>query len=317
LAPWGLELGPQEAMTGKLEKVVSYPEFLRCNNGDLLFAYRDGGSGNGNMVLNRYCLKKRLWKQIQSNLLDGQGERNAYWQMYLDRHETLHLSWVWRESPDAASNHDMCYARSPDGGVSWQTSAGMPYQLPINQDNAEVVYPISQNRNLINQTAMTADSQGNPYIATYFKDMNDTCTQFYIIYFLDGKWYCTRATQRTLDFSLSGTGSRSVPISRPQILAREDNGKTMLLLIYRDEEKENSACIATAVAGKEMTWQNHVIGPYPLGRWEPSFDTELWKNSGKLHLFIQKTGQGQGETLTDMPPQMVGVLEISNSKFEC
>jgi len=310
LKPYGLELGQEESMTGKQENAVSYPEFYRFNNGDLLFAYRDGGSGNGNLVLNHYSVKKQIWEQVQSNLIDGQGQRNAYWQLYIDRQSTLHLSWVWRENPNVASNHDMCYARSFDGGINWQSSAGIPYLLPINQNNAEVVLPIAQNSNLINQTSITADVQGNPYIATYFKGKTDSCTQFYVIYCQDGEWHSTAATNRTLDFNLGGMGSRSIPISRPQIVIKENKNKKTLLLIYRDEEKDNFACAAYASPGKKMRWKNQVIGPYPLDRWEPSFDTELWKNEGKLHLYFQKTGQGQGETSVNLQPQPVCVLEL-------
>ena len=44
-------------MTGKDEDDVTYPEFYRMPDGDLLFAYRSGASGRGNLVLNRYDLK--------------------------------------------------------------------------------------------------------------------------------------------------------------------------------------------------------------------------------------------------------------------
>ena len=30
-----------------------------------------------------------------------------------------------------ASNHDLAYARSRDGGLTWETSDGRPYTLPI------------------------------------------------------------------------------------------------------------------------------------------------------------------------------------------
>lgn len=56
---------------------------------------------------------------------------------------TIHISWVWRESPDVASNHDMAYARSKDGGKTWERSTGEKYHLPIVADEAEspVKYP--------------------------------------------------------------------------------------------------------------------------------------------------------------------------------
>jgi hypothetical protein len=36
---------------------------------------------------------------------------------------------------------------------------------------------------------------------------------------------------------------------------------------------------------------------------------QLWQRDGVLHLFKQRVGQGEGETLEDVPPQMVSVLE--------
>src|SRR5690606_36312328 len=45
LTPGSLDLGAMEMMTGIDEQVVSYPEFFRLPDGDLLFFYRDGGSG--------------------------------------------------------------------------------------------------------------------------------------------------------------------------------------------------------------------------------------------------------------------------------
>ncbi|MBQ8607886.1 MAG: BNR repeat-containing protein, partial [Bacteroidaceae bacterium] len=64
-APGSLELGELIPMINKNEKNVTYPEFYSLKDGDLLFAYRDGASGNGNLVLNRYNVKKGKWKRIQ------------------------------------------------------------------------------------------------------------------------------------------------------------------------------------------------------------------------------------------------------------
>ena len=70
-APGALTLGEKEAMTGKDEDDVTYPEFYRMPDGDLLFVYRSGASGRGNLVLNRYDLKSRKWTRVQDVLKIG------------------------------------------------------------------------------------------------------------------------------------------------------------------------------------------------------------------------------------------------------
>jgi hypothetical protein len=311
LNPFSTKLGDKEKMIGLNEQVVSYPEFYRFSNGDLLFANREGGSGNGNLVLNKYIVKERRWQRLQSNLIDGEGKRNAYWQIHIDSSDRVLVSWVWRNTPDVATNHNMCFARSDDGGQTWKNSVGEVYGIPINYQNAEVIWPIPQNSNLINQTSMTTDPDGNIYIATYYRLNADKTTNYQLIYNIGGEWKHCEITNRNNDFNLSGIGSRNIPISRPQILTKGSGNKQKLYMVYRDEEMDNHVCIASAFVN-EMEWGSTIISPYQVSRWEPSFDTELWKNSQQLHLYFQNVGQGQAEGVVEMDPQMVSVLEIMN-----
>lgn len=110
--PLSLDLGNEESMTGIAEQKLTYPEFYNLPNGNLLFFYRSGSSGRGNMIINSYSLKDRKWSQLQSNLLNGEDKRSAYWQAKVDNKGVIHLSWVWRESWGVSTNHDLCYARS-------------------------------------------------------------------------------------------------------------------------------------------------------------------------------------------------------------
>lgn len=311
LSPGSLQMGEKISMTRKVEKKVTYPQFYKMSNGDLLFVYRDGSSGNGNIVLNRYDLKTKKWEQIHKNLIDGEGERNAYWQMYLDKNDVLHMSWVWRESGDVATNHDMCYARSANGGKTWQTSTGSTYTIPVNAENAEYAMKIPQKSDLINQTSMTADDNSNPYIATYYQDKGDLAPHVYIIYHNGEKWDQLKVGHRTLDFDLSGGGTRSIPISRPVVLHSNNSGGSKLHVIYRDEEHNDKASLKTIELGMASNWETTILTETGLDRWEPTFDTELWKNKGVLNLFIQKVGQGSGERAVEMPPTMIRVLEIN------
>jgi len=97
--PSSLELTDKIQMTGQFENSVSYPEFYKMPNGNLLFFYRDGGSGRGNLVINQYNIVTKQWTQLQHNLIDGENKRNAYWQACIDNKGVIHISWVWRETP--------------------------------------------------------------------------------------------------------------------------------------------------------------------------------------------------------------------------
>ncbi len=124
-APGSLDLTAQMPMTGQKEASVTYPQFYNLSDGDLLFLYRDGSSGNGNAMLNRYDVQSNAWQAAAHPLVAGGGQRNAYLNtLAVDSKGGIHLSWVWRDTPDVATNHDVCYAYSADEGRTWQKSTG-------------------------------------------------------------------------------------------------------------------------------------------------------------------------------------------------
>jgi hypothetical protein len=291
VAPASLELGPKSSMTGIKEGNVTYPEFYTLAGGNLLFLYRDGSSGNGNLMLNRYDLKNRKWTQVQDGFIDGEGKRNAYWQMAADAKGVIHVSWVWRESPDVASNHDMCYARSADGGLTWEKSTGEKYTLPITMATAEYAAKIPQKSELINQTSMYADANGRPFIATYWREVGESVPQYHVIYKDNKEWKTLNLGFRKTAFSLSGVGTKSIPVSRPQILAWKKSGKLALALIFRDLERGEKASVAVNYDLGQNNWRLTDLSSESVGSWEPSYDTELWKNKGILNLYLQKVVQ--------------------------
>ena len=310
--PGSLEV-TEATMIGDRESKATYPEFYNLPNGDLLFLYRDGASGNGNLVLNRYDLRSQAWTRVQNNLIDGENVRNAYPQTTVDARGSIHVSWVWRESPNVETNHDLCYARSDDGGVTWVRSNGQKYQLPITAATAEYIWHIPRYAELINQTSMTTDANGNPYIATYWRNKGDKDTaipQYRLVYF-DGIWRSSQISHRTLPFTLSGAGTKRIPVSRPQVLVWNQR----VFVIYRDAERGNKVTIASATDLKSDKWSVTDLTQTDLGMWEPTFDSSLWTSSGELHLFVQKVGQGDGERLESVPPQMVSILEWRPDKL--
>lgn len=310
IEPGSLELSDRKSMIGKDEERVTYSEFYRLPSGNMIFVYRDGGSGNGNMVMNRYDIATKKWSRLHDNLIDGEGARNAYWQLYISRSGAIHLSWVWRETYNVETNHDMCYAISRDSGKTWTKSGGEKYAIPIREATAEYAWRIPQGSDLINQTSITADEQDVPYIATYFQDQTDTCPQYYVIYKPGETWKLSRASTRTTNFDLGGMGSRSIPMSRPQLIYGYSKGEKNIMLLYRDDEYNGTVRMAYASL-PDLKWSAIDLTDYPLERWEPSYDTELWKEKNQLHIFLQKVGQESGEKPVAMDPQPVSILEVS------
>lgn len=309
-APLSLALGKEIPMTGSQENKVTYPEFYNLPKGNLLFFYRSGESGSGDLVINSYDNESAKWTQLQSNLINGEGNRNAYWQACVDSKGVVHVSWVWRETWKVETNHDLCYARSKDGGKTWEKSTGETYQLPITLTSAEYAWKIPQNSNLINQTAMTTDNKGNPYIATYFEE--EKTTQFQLVYLKGATWKKANTGFRTTNFDLGGGGTKKIPIARPDILVENKANNPFVYILFRDEERLNKISMAYSTLEQNSTWKTVDLTHFSVGQWEPNYDILLWKNKNKLSIFLQEVTQIDGEGLAKSSSSKVSCLEINN-----
>lgn len=304
--PYSLELGPKEPMIGRDEDKVTYPCFYALRDGDILFNYRSGASGRGNLVLNRYDVRQKKWIRVQDVLIDGENKRNAYWQMYVDKAGIIHLSWVWRETWHVETNHDLCYARSYDNGKTWYKATGRKYDLPIKAGNAEYCVRIPQKSELINQTSMCTDDLGHPYIATYWRDADSDVPQYRLVWYDGFRWRNKIVFQRHTPFSLAGGGTKMIPICRPRIVVL---GKKMFY-IFRDVERGSKVSMAYTNDFTGNVWKIKDLTDFPVDAWEPSHDTSLWDNFHTLNLFVQHTKQGDGEKRVKFDPQPVYVLEV-------
>ena len=98
------------------------------------------------------------------------------------------LVWVWRESGDCSTNHDLSYARSKDL-VSWQTSTGKPLTLSITLETCEIVDPVPQHDGIINAiyNRIGFDQQG-PVTISYHKNDANNYTQPWTARLQNGVW---------------------------------------------------------------------------------------------------------------------------------
>lgn len=225
-----------------VEQRMTYPVFLRDAVGRLIFKYRDGGSGAGNEIYNIYDTTTQSWRPLLATpLVDGEGERNAYFVgPVLGPNGYFHLPWVWRETPDAATNHDLSYARSRDL-VRWERSDGAPLPLPIRLSNAEIVDAVPAGGGMINNnTVMGFDAAGRPMI-TFHKFDALGYTQVFVARRETDGWIVRQASNwsnfrwsfgggGSLDFRLSVQGAVPIGADRLRISVVRDGAPIDLLL---------------------------------------------------------------------------------------
>lgn len=298
-------------MIGEKESRVTYPEFYRLPNGDLLFLYRHGSSGQGDVMMNHYCVRTKIWTRRQDGFIHGEGERNAYWQMAVDARGVLHLSWVWRETGNVATNHDMAYAKSEDGGKTRLKTSGERYKLPITAANTEYAARIPQNHELINTAGICADGRGRPCIATYWRPVDSKVPQYHLIYHDGATWQTSQIGQRTTAFSLSGGGTKRLSMSRPRVLADDHGGTHRIYMLFRDVERGDHVSVAICDDPANPEWRFKNLTDFDVGMWEPSFDTELWKREGNTRDARNTINRGAARfRIFDLPLKCGAIFHI-------
>ena len=190
-------------------------------------------------------------------------------------------------------------------------STGKMYTLPIRMATAEKIAVIPQNSELINQTSMCTGMKGNPIVASYWKGVGDI-PQYQVLYKKGMRWKIKDSGFRHSDFSLSGKGTKKIPVSRPQVISWGSGRNTTVAFIFRDIERGNKISLAVNKIFKNYDWLITDLVKTDMGEWEPSYDTESWKNKKQLHLFVQKVTQADSEGLVNTQASPVQVLSLSD-----
>jgi len=211
-------------MVGSNEQRCTYPHFMLTKGEELIFHYRDGGSGNGNEIYNIYDAQTKQWsRMLDAPLTDGQGLMNAYQTQPVIRSDGwYHIYWVWRDTPDCSTNHDLSYMKSPDL-QNWYDAFGNPIQLPATLDKRSVIVdPIPVKGGIINLAAkLCLDKDQNPLFAYHKYDPAGNI-QFYVSSIDDGKWLAKKVTDWDYRWEFSGNGSINVEVKIKSFYLRED-----------------------------------------------------------------------------------------------
>lgn len=167
-------------MVAPTEPNPSYPLFLNDHRDDLYFVFRAGGSGSGTQVLNALDAESGRWKKLTA-LQDGRGEMSAYGTPVIGPDGHWHCLWMWRDTPNAATNHSISYMASEDLRV-WKDAAGNRIEMPVTIHESRVIIdprkpgdglinPLqelgwdSRNRPLVSYHAYTPDGKSAVYLA--------------------------------------------------------------------------------------------------------------------------------------------------------
>lgn len=211
------------SMTGLRESSVTYPVFINGPGGELIFSYRDGKSGEGDTLYNVYDEDSKTWSRLLGEpILDGGGRSNAYpVGPILGADGFYHLTWVWRDTSAAETNHDLSYARSRDL-KNWESAAGNPIQLPITPMTPGVVVdPIPVNGGIINSSGRVGFDQAGGVVITYHKFDKFGNTQLYFARFVDGAWQSSQATDWDYRWNIHGGGSLTFELRHGAIAWRD------------------------------------------------------------------------------------------------
>lgn len=163
------------------EQSMTYPEFLKDPNGELIFKYRDGSSGQGRWFYSRWDADAGVWSNLHDTvLLSGEDVRGIYpLGPIMGPDGYAHMTITWRETPIASSNHDLSYARSKDL-INWEHSDGTPINLPIVLATGEILDPIPEHGGLLNGRHPIGFDKQNRVLVSYQKYNQDRLSQVFI-----------------------------------------------------------------------------------------------------------------------------------------
>lgn len=231
------------AMTGALENRVTYPAFLTDHQGRLVFTYRHGGSGNGINLYNVYDPGTRTWKRLLDQaLFDGEGQCNAYPNGPVRGPDGwFHVTWLWRDTPDCATNHHLSYARSPDL-LRWESAFGEKVGLPIRLEHKQLlVDPIPSGGGIINGGhRMFFDSKNQPII-NYHK--SDAAGNMQIYAARPGKKAWQSHVLTTWDKPVPFSGNGSMGFIGIKISGFTEAAPGLLAMTYQHKDHGNGRLI--------------------------------------------------------------------------
>ncbi|HTB85192.1 MAG TPA: BNR repeat-containing protein [Candidatus Sulfotelmatobacter sp.] len=263
-----------DKMAGTNELRCTYPQFLRGADNQLLFTYRDGGSGNGNQIYDGYDLKtKTWWRFLDTPLTDGEGHdgedhNSAYFDGPVRGPDGwFYLAWIWRATGDAATCHDLSFARSRDL-KHWETSTGRALSLPMRVGNCEIVDPVPEHGGMVNGNVRLGFDAAGRVTISYTKNDAQGNTQPFIARLEDGHWVMHQVTDWPVPVEIEGWGTLHLDVHVSGVSVGKD-GK--LTEDYRHFKFGNGTWVLDPTTLRAVGTVDHQSVPSALSKVEGSF----------------------------------------------
>lgn len=236
--PWNTVAFEAPGMVGTLENSVTYPVFISGPGNQLYFQYRDGGSGSGTTIWNRYRTQTKRWSRITlSGFLDGEGQVSPYHVPPVAGPDGFfHIIWMWRETPVANTNFHLSHMKSIDL-VAWQTMAGTPLVLPVKQSTPGVVVdPIASGKGLINMDYWISWDREQRPVVTYHRYDNKSISQIFNTRYEFNSWKIYQTSSWTgFTWDLDRQGSLTHDIAATPLTV-DETGELVQDYVYRTSE---------------------------------------------------------------------------------
>ncbi|WP_157987891.1 BNR repeat-containing protein [Jiangella endophytica] len=292
-----------ELVDGAPLERLTYPNFVTMPDGALQLYYRLGSSGDGDTHVAEYRPGQGGWTMLGA-FVSGRGRfagsdsRNAYHNGFdYDAAGRLHTTWVWRESPDLRTNHDLQYAYSDDRGRTWRNNDGAPIgvtdQDPLWLGSPGVtVRPIAYGWGMMNQLTQTVDTRGRLHVVLWQQPPDasapsaDMSTWRYVHHWRDehGGWH-----------------QRQLPCfgRKPSVVADGDDNLVLVFTKpadpdYHGTESGGPLHVVTASSADHWGSWREVYRSSESYVGEPRIDRHRWQDSAVLSVYAQQAPVSPG-----------------------
>lgn len=250
------------------ENRVTYPSFFSNKENDLFYSYRSGGSGNGNVFVNRFDVSKKKWERCFSeplfegvNKLNGE-TRSAYHSLSIDDEGMFHITWMWRWTPKVETCHQLCYVKSKDL-KNWYNITGEKISLPLRPDTkAVVVDDVPSKGGLHNGKYCLILTKDKQPIIGYVKYDENGNTQFYLARTFDEVWQTKKISDWTFRWHFLDGGDKMTIGCNFEFVGFTQKGN--LVIDWSNEKQERGTWIVNPQTLELEKGVETYFAKYPL-----------------------------------------------------